>query len=288
MRRKNATVIGMILLSLQGHNHWNDMANKKAKPVVGIEYDNNDLAKVLFVPLYKGWFSTFQNTSSYQSISGTLFQREVMSNQTIPYLELCSSFHERIDSENKLILFVSCNPSGRDEDYYAANNSSRDFFCYYNRADSIYNQVDDFIRVLGLTGVEFAMADVFPIVKSKQKDLEVIWENELKKSRAPVSNPFLELTNMFKEVVCEIRPTVIVAINAFVSGLFKDGFLSDNTPKPPKLINDSYYDLSYYQNNQFFNTVAFCGGMLTGQHAMDIHSRMRLMRDVRDYLNSHP
>lgn len=252
------------------------MAKSKVNQPVGIISINNNPLALDYKKKYEDWFRGFQRLPCYNNVKGKLFQREFLIKQSIPYLELCSSFHDRTQTEHQLILFVSCNPSGRDEDYYAANNSSQDVFCYYNRADSIYNQVDDFIRVLGMTGVEFAMADVFPIVRSAQDDLKDAW----KKYKVDL----LPLTKLFKAVVCEIQPTVIVAINAFVSGLFKDGFLSDNSSQPLTLVNDSYYDLSY---NTSFSTVAFCGGMLTGQHAMDIHSRMRLIRDVRDYLISH-
>lgn len=262
------------------------MANKNTKPV-GIEFEKNDLAQK-FVPKYQEWYNrTFQEPSSYQNISKTLFQRRVTENLDIPFLEVCSSFHKRTQPEKRLILFVNCNPSGRDVEYYAAKNANHSDFCYYNQEDSLYKEASRFIKDLCMEAdVDFAMADVFPIVKSTQKDLEVIWKNELKKSKTSDSNPFLELTNVFKKVVCDIQPDVIVAPNAFVTSLFGKGHLSDNKPQPVAVTDKLYYELVYEQLPK--PIAAFCSGMLASRHAMDIHSRMRLIRDVREYLISLP
>ena len=268
----------MILLSLQGYNNRNDMANKKANQpqTVGIPIDNNPLARN-YKREYKKWLSDFRKTPYFPVIEDTLFQRKVRKNAFIPYLELCSSFHKRTQPDHKLILFVSCNPSGREEAYYGQRNLTQDDFCYYDQADSIYNQIEDFVSVLGLTGVDFAMADVFPIVRSDQDVLKKAWKNK--------KVDLLPLTSLFKNVVCEIQPTVIVSINAFVTSLFGEGKLSNNTPTPVSIKGDLYYKLSY---DKGFETVAFCGGMLTGKHAMDKHSKLRLIHDVHEYLISHP
>ena len=253
-----------------------------ASATVGIPLSANTLAKN-YINEFDSWWRQYGS-----SIPHAILQRysSGVTNNQIPCLEISSSFKD-ISSEQIRVLFVNCNPSGSDESYYMAHSQSvginkvagfNDFF-YYDNQDSHYDACMRFVNELFKGDKhDFAMIDVFPLVKKDQSTIKQKWL--IKNKSQDLINAFDRLRSLFKQIVFDIKPTVIIVSNAFASSLFEQGYLTDSIPTPSTTG-------AYYLNVEFngYETVAFCGGMLTGQHTMDRFSRERLIRDVRDYLN---
>ena len=167
------------------------------------------------------------------------------------------------------MLFVNCNPSGTDYDYYDTNNDKGNNFFYYDKTDNTYfKSTDEFYRALGLTDDNYAMIDLFPIVTKEQAVLKNAYEKNRKL--------FAPLIDIFVEAVEELQPRVIVVTNAFVR---------DVLAEKKTMFKENPIEVCYEMTTKKLKTVAFCGGMIAGSHQMDVESKKRLIRDVRTYLN---
>ena len=216
----------------------------------------------------------------------------------IPYIEI-TSLYRPLDPSIPGILFVNCNPSGTDyqyyNDYYMKNGKTRSGFVLYNKVDNTYfNAAKEFAKKAGVSLNEsnldgnYAMIDVFPIVIQNQAVLKKAYnEAEGRQKEA-----FERLLEVFIYNVVQIKPKVIVATNAFV----KDLLTSETHPRSLVnlgLLNATYegddlvrYKISIKQSD--FEATLFCGGMIAGGHQMDTESRARLYRDVRHFFSGDP
>ncbi len=203
--------------------------------------------------------------------------------ESIPYIEITPLY--RVVKNG--ILFVNCNPSGTDYEYYTGFKCLNDI-CIYNNSDNTYfDAVEKFAIEIGPT-VQFAMIDVFPLVIQNQAVLKKAIIDTFKDPLlAERKGAIEELLRSFCNNIAQIQPKVIVATNAFVKDLF-----TDNDEKRPytlrqlKLVDDFQQDedkVCYHIEIKGHKTTLFCGGMIAGGHQMDTESKKRLIRDVRHY-----
>lgn len=208
-------------------------------------------------------------TWSSEINQNTLFQRCFRNQQSIPLFEI-SNFFRKPSEERIEVLFVNCNPSGTDNGYYEKMNTKGDDFFYYDNPKNPYHKsVDDFYRDLGLEDENYAMIDLFPVVTQEQEVLV----------KACKSYPafFDSLIEIFVDAVVELNPKVIVVTNAFVREALKK-------EKSKFSFTENDEEGYYVMKANGLDNVAFCGGMIAGKHQMDVESKKRLIRDVKNYL----
>ena len=233
-----------------------------------------------FLDEYKNWWGKYHKTIT-DSIE---LERDATKNDYIPYLELYPSF--QIPSSSPKVLFVSCNPSGKDLSYYVDKHDDPnniivgfpDFF-YYDKP-ILSSSCKTFISDLQIPSItDFAMIDVFPIVKSSQKGIEKAWERVRNKENT-LHGAFTALFDIFQRIVLRIKPDVIIIPNAFIGTLFESGVLSSKTV----IVDLTSFVLEYQDNNSTtFRTTAFASSMLSGGR-IDRYSYARLVKEVKNYL----
>ena len=201
-----------------------------------------------------------------------LFQRYLHHpmEKSIPLIEISKLF--RKPTRDRLeVLFVNCNPSGTDITYYKKKNAIGDDFFYYDKPNNAYlKNAEAFYKELGLVDGNYAMIDLFPIVVKDQAIL--------KNAYLTYTDFFDCLVKIFVDIVIELQPMVIVVTNAFVRDVLKK-----EMPKFFCFIENSL-GVFYEMKNSRLDTAVFCGGMIAGRQQMDVDSKRRLIRDVRNYL----
>lgn len=260
--------------------------------------DQNPLAKDTF-ERYKVWWSTHKSLFIDQKIgkdNTPLIQRLFAKNSSkwqnsdcpldaIPYIEISPLYRKAKDG----ILFVNCNPSGTDYEYYREHNTNHADCFYYGEQkpnNSYFNSAGTFATAVGIKNDNYAMIDIFPIVIQNQAVLKEAYKNAQGEQR----KAFNELLDYFLDNISQIQPSVIVATNAFVKDLFTS---DDQKAHPFSLRNLSRLDdfekkddLVYYRIViKGIETNLFCGGMIAGGHQMDTESKSRLIRDVKCFRN---
>lgn len=241
---------------------------------------------------YRQWWNNPNNV--FKGQTATLSQREYALNSSkrinyqcpqasIPYIEISPLY--RIAEGG--ILFVNCNPSGTDYEYYRDyNKNNEDCFCYgiYKPDNSYFNADEEFVKNGIGASVEYAMIDVFPLVIQNQDVLKKAFYNAYKKNPLNLRDAFDELLVAFLDHITTIKPRVIIATNAFVKDIFTqiDSPLLNLQNKKYSIREDSNR-VCYYICIDGFETTLFCGGMIAGGHQMDTESKKRLIRDVRHY-----
>lgn len=242
---------------------------------------------------YQKWWDLYMNEFLGKTIqigkeTLPLLQREYVLSKgllsqansiTIPCIEI--DLFYRIAKDG--ILFVNCNPSGTDYNYYQGSNTNlpTDFFFYSKPDNPYFNASDEFAKAAGAQN-NYAIINTFPIVLKEQAVLKkaVYDAYNYNNSRIPA---FDELFDILLDTIVKIQPRVVVATNAFV----KDLFINKISPlhqkikcRPNKDPDKICYDIEIGA----FKTTLFCGGMIAGGHQMDTESKKRLIRDVKCFL----
>lgn len=203
-------------------------------------------------------------------------------NVNIPYLEITPLY----TNAKHGALFVNCNPSGTDYNYYETNNQNNDVCFYYgefNPDNPYFQESEKFALEVGVKS--FAMIDVFPLVMQNQAVMKKAFYDAYS-IHNNLETAFDELLSIFIKNIEYIEPEFIVVTNAFV----KDLFIKDSSPMR-KLLTSFHEDknkVCYDIGIGNFKTTLFCGGMIAGGHRMDTESRKRLTRDVRHFLSHTP
>ena len=100
----------------------------------------------------------------------------------IPCIEISPLYREAKDG----ILFVNCNPSGTDYEYYRDHNTSHADCFYYGEHrlnNSYFNAAEAFATAVGINNDNFAMIDVFPIVIQNQAVLKEAYKKATGRQR---------------------------------------------------------------------------------------------------------
>ena len=220
----------------------------------------------------------------YADDSRLKFKKGDCPRKAIPCIEISPLYREAKDG----ILFVNCNPSGTDYEYYRDHNTNHEDCFYYGEQkpnNSYFNAAEAFATAVGINNDNFAMIDVFPIVIQNQAVLKEAYNKATGRQR----EAFDELLRYFLNNIVRIHPKVIVATNAFVKDL-----LTDNDVKRPYSLrqlgrfDDFHPDgdrVCYHITIKDLETTLFCGGMIAGGHQMDTESKSRLIRDVKYFRN---
>lgn len=243
-------------------------------------YIDNPFAQK-YTKKYQEWWNNYSDAFVNTHIllkkqNHSLLQRHTINNDVIPYLEISALYRKA----NNGLLILNCNPSGTDVSYYTAHpekNNGDVFFYDKMNKNSYFKAAEDISYKVGV-GDNYAMIDLFPIVKQQQAVLREAYD---KRAQYGLEKAFEELLDIFREAVFDIAPKVIICANAFVTGLIANGTI------------DSAF--SYDNNGIFYNincnghkTVVFGGGMIAGGNQMDKESKKRLFRDVNNYRIQHP
>ena len=271
-------------------------------------FAQNDFAKNVFSN-YRKWWDKYANLFIGQEIGKDklpLVQREFAKDlpkrkeidyplEAIPYIEI-TPLYRRIAKDG--ILFVNCNPSGTDYDYYLSVYSGTPIDCiYYNNPKNDYfKEIEKFVDNVeryankGVhVGNNYAMIDVFPLVIQEQSILKKAFIGAFKKDPLNLKQAFMALLEEFCKNIVEIKPRVIVVTNAFVKDLFI-GF-DEKRKYTLRWLNylDDFHEVEnkvcYTFKIRGFETTLFCGGMIAGGYRMDTESRKRLERDVMLHLS---
>lgn len=187
--------------------------------------------------IYQYYLSVNKNKLMGYSINwgGYLFQRQLVSNQTVPLKD--KSIHpERIplfELNNTIgsvappidLLVVNCNPAGTDYRYYNGHQLTGDIGIY----DNPHNKYLRWGAEL-FPQKQVATIDVFPIVCQKQ-DL-------IKKAAATEIDLFSELLGYFWELVWDLHPRALVVTNAFVKKILS-GETNLNPSNNPQVMFDN-------------------------------------------------
>jgi len=190
----------------------------------------------------------------------------------------------------EVLLFVGSNPSFvasayrsvlRDGNY---NTTPEDFLSWRNHgkyALEMYQHVERkvrksyyrFFKVLDEiskeVGLEYEHIDLFFYRKTGQKELKkVVYDDKGK------LNEFgCEQLKLSGKLIETVMPKVIVVANAFASHLFKEKY-------GLKWDNEHGYYIWRPQSGER-NVPVFLGSMLSGQRALDIYSRERLIWHIK-------
>lgn len=122
---------------------------------------------------------------------------------------------------------------------------------------------------------EFSVADLFAIRCTTQKTLE----NLLEKDRS-FENFCKKQFELFLKIMRQAEPCVIVVCNAYASGWMKKTLKSDTLHFDDTI---GTYRISMEDMN---NVPIFFSSMLSGQRALDIFSRERLVWQIKHYLKN--
>jgi len=109
-------------------------------------------------------------------------------------------------------------------------------------------------------GMKWSHLDIYFCCNKKQKDLENMEGSEF----------LTEQFNISKEIIQKLAPKIIVVGNAYASCLMRKNFNC-------KLDND----IGTYRIKELNNAPIFFSGMFTGQRALDVGSRERLIWHIK-------
>ena len=169
------------------------------------------------------------------------------------------------DNVRNGLLFVSCNPSGADIEYYKKKNVNKEKVIWYNPEDG--KDTSGFLETLGKfaknCGYEkkYSKLDVFCIVKKSQK--------EVREHYKEYKDIYEKMFDIFVSTVKKLEPKVIVVANAFVRDLFQNDFRE-------KVGYDKDQDFKCGGHKAKFGeheTYIFFTSMLSGGRALDVGSR---------------
>ncbi|MGN6367247.1 MAG: hypothetical protein ACTHN5_03205 [Phycisphaerae bacterium] len=203
-----------------------------------------------------------------------------------------------VEMEPGRIVFVGINPSHK-ECNTAKLRIGRDFECELNSTERLAEVLEYERAVLGLTGKtlhpyfkEFSKfspdgtwnhLDILAVRCTNQSTVRHALQLEPEK---PAANEFVrEQLDVFQSLLSEIAPAAVVVVNALASSLFIRQF---GITAGPSASNGGPLDEEAGHNWGTFGgrrVPLFFSGMLTGQRALDGHSRERLIWHVRRALS---
>ncbi len=182
------------------------------------------------------------------------------------------------DTVRNGLLFVSCNPSGTDTDFYEQNNKIdyKEVMWYPKKKDTsgFLDALKKFSEKCGYGG-KYSKLDVFCVVKKAQKQVIKHYSDKNNKSL------YEKMFTIFVDTVEKIQPEVIVVANAFIRDLFQNDFKDI-------IRYDKNQDLEYGGHRAKFGeheTYIFFTSMLSGGRALDVGSREVLEWAVNRYKN---
>lgn len=182
------------------------------------------------------------------------------------------------DTVRNGLLFVSCNPSGTDTDFYEQNKKIdyKEVMWYTKKKDTsgFLDALKKFSEKCGYGG-KYSKLDVFCVVKKAQKEDIKHYSDKNNKSL------YKEMFTIFVDTVEKIQPEVIVVANAFIRDLFQNDFKDI-------IRYDKNQDLEYGGHRAKFGeheTYIFFTSMLSGGRALDVGSREVLEWAVNRYKN---
>ena len=157
--------------------------------------------------------------------------------------------------EDDAMLFIGINPSSVN-DFTGNYSIKKENGIYWGRED-FKNEYPFYQHFNNLAcGMKWSHLDLYFSCEKNQKALE--------KMNADM---FLdEQFNISKEIIKKLAPKIIVVGNAYASRLIQD-----------KIICKFDNDIGTYRIKEYNNVPIFFSGMFTGQRALDIGSRDRLV-----------
>lgn len=192
------------------------------------------------------------------------------------------------------ILFIGMNPScgGLNSKLISSDQKK---LLLWNNGNDIESKVDKIIDIekifidkypyfklmknicdlSDLKNKHFLNIDIFILKETNQKKFvkDIVKSED---SKSIILNDFgLEQINLFKVILKELNPEVIIIVNAKASHIFKQEFKNDL----------QFSDLKGYHllNNKI---PIFFSGMLTGQRALDKHSYERLVWHIQQSIKN--
>ena len=168
------------------------------------------------------------------------------------------------DTVRNGLLFVSCNPSGTDTDFYEQNNKIdyEEVIWYSKKKDTsgFLGALKKFAEHCGYDG-NYSKLDVFCVVKKSQDDVE----DHYKKHK----DVYEEMFDIFVSTVEKLEPKVIVVPNAFVRDLFQNDFSEKIGYDKDQEPNCGGHKAKFGNHE----TYIFFTSMLSGVRALDVGSR---------------
>lgn len=254
-----------------------------------LELEQNKIAKKI-LNLYSVWWKCygdkFKKNKDYPLLQREYAEKsqlkKMCDNKFIPYIEITPLYRKASGG----LLFVNCNPSGTDYNYYKEKNSNTPTDClYYEDSNNRYfKEVERFAKNVGGDDFEnFAMIDVFPIVLQNQGYLKKAFTKSIKENNSGMGEAFKCLINIFLKIVVIIEPKIVVVTNAFVKNLITNDFKNLGLVEINADDENVCYNVKIKKKNGYFETTVFCGGMIAGGHQMDTESKKRLVRDVKRF-----
>jgi len=156
--------------------------------------------------------------------------------------------------EENALLFIGINPSEveginkydvfYEDGIYWGGEKFKDEYPFYQH----FNDLS--------CGMKWSHLDIYFSCKTEQKILEKLEDNEFLK----------EQFNISKEIIKKLSPRIIIVGNAYVSRLIQKTYTCK--------FDD---DIGTYRINDFNNVPIFFSGMFSGQRALDVGSRERLV-----------
>lgn len=168
------------------------------------------------------------------------------------------------DTVRNGLLFVSCNPSGTDTDFYEQNNKIdyKEVMWYPKKKDTsgFLGALKKFAEHCGYNG-NYSKLDVFCVVKKSQDDVE----DHYKKHK----DVYEEMFDIFVSTVEKLEPKVIVVPNAFIRDLFQNDFSEKIGYDKDQEPNCGGHKAKFGNHE----TYIFFTSMLSGVRALDVGSR---------------
>lgn len=179
------------------------------------------------------------------------------------------------DTVRNGLLFVSCNPSGADIEYYKEKNKNKEDVIWYKPEDG--KDTSGFLGALKEFAGEsvYSKLDVFCVVKKEQKEVRGHYKKH--------QEIYKEMFKIFVSTVEKLEPEIIVVANAFVRDLFQKDFIGKSGYE-----YEDKQDSDYGGHNAKFgnhDTYIFFTSMLSGGRALDVGSREVLKWAVERYKN---
>ena len=211
------------------------------------------------------------------------------------YQALGPIFYGKFNKE--CVLFIGCNPSFSERGFKKILKDTeyekidpKDFFKWKKILDNLEYNVNeciliekiavkrhDFFKPLkdiaGLLGLPFQHVDLFLYKQTSQAEFKKrIFKN------GNINKFGLDQIAIFRKIISESQPKIIVVANALVAKIIREQFMSSISEFDEK---NGFHWFSLSKNKKI---PIFFSSMITGQRALDIYSRERLVWHIQQAL----
>lgn len=189
------------------------------------------------------------------------------------------AFHYDHDEENSDVLFVGLNPSykensGKTNGVFDKSAQHR----YFRPFQIIHNELIETVRTDNYK--KWTHIDVLAIRETNQNQIKIILSKE--------KDLVLEQVLLAKERILHIKPTVMVVCNTMARELIRQDSIEENGFGMGFKLDFNEEFGSHTINNapELKHTHVLFSSMLSGQRALDLGSRERLVWQIKRILKS--